>query len=132
MGYSVIHKWTLENQRIWKSRLKQLIKESRQTQVDVARGMAKTVGEIEQTIVSDTSFVAPLSRFVNAKGSEIDRWFELEESRLSALSKALGLESTAVLIRLRKEILFGEGEYPVHPLFPTVEWCYAIARSLQS
>lgn len=120
----MVHKWTLENQRSWKARLKQLIKNSRQTQVEVARTMAKTVGELEQTNVSENSFVAPLSRFVNAKGSEIDRWFELSESRLAPLSNALGLESTAVLFRLRKEILFGEGEYPVHPLFPTVEWEY--------
>ena len=118
----MVQKWTQENQRSWKSRLKQLIKDSRQTQVEVARGMAKAVGELEHTTVSENAFVAPLSRFVNAKGSEIDRWFEQEDSRLNPLAIALGLSSTAVLVRLRKEILFGEGEYPVHPLFPMIEW----------
>ena len=122
MDDSVIHKWTPENQQTWKSRLKQLIKDSRQTQVEVARGMAKAVGELEQTTVSENAFVAPLSRFVNAKGNEIDRWFEQEDSRLVPLSTALGLSSTDTLVRLRKEILFGEGQYPIHPLFPMIEW----------
>ena len=119
-----MHKWTVENQRNWKSRLKLLIKDSRQTQAEVAREMARLVGDMEQTVVSENAFVAPLSRFVNAKGNEIDRWFEQEDSRLAPLTKALGLDSTDVLIRLRKEFLFGEGEYPVHPLFPTVEWMF--------
>ena len=60
----------------WKSRLKQLIKDSRQTQVEVARSMANMLENYEQTTVSENAFVAPLSRFVNAKGNEIDRWFE--------------------------------------------------------
>ena len=85
----VIHKWTAENQQMWKLRLKQLIKDSGQTQVEVARSMANIVGILEGITVSQNAFVAPLSRFVNAKGNEIDRRFELTESRLAPLSQAL-------------------------------------------
>ncbi len=117
-----MYTWTSEHQQQWKDSLKQLIKQSGQTQADVAREMARRVALLEQTLVSDNAFVTPLSRFVNAKGSEIHRWFELEDERLVPLAEALQLDSVNRLIALREDICTGKTEHPIHVLFPTVLW----------
>ena len=122
MSQQSMSQWTAVHQQAWKTQLKLLIKEAGQTQVEVARKMAEHVADLENVSVSQNAFVTPLSRFVNAKGNEIERWFELTESRLTPLCLALGLPSPARLIRLRKEILFGKPEHPTHPMFPDVEW----------
>ena len=75
--------------------LKQMVKSSGQTQVDVAE-IARRVSIAEGTKVVETSFVAPLSRFVNAKGSEITRWFEQQEERLLPLAQSLRFTSRTV------------------------------------
>ena len=114
--------WTVTHQLAWKTKLKKMIKTAGQTQAEVARNMAAYVAAQENTSVSENAFITPLSRFINAKGNEIERWFELKDSRLTPLSKALGLSGPDILIRLRKEIVFGKLERPAHHLFPDVEW----------
>lgn len=114
--------WTTAQQQRWKGHLKRWIKSSGQTQADVARAMAHLVGEQEGTRISENAFVTPLSRFVNAKGSEIHRWFELEQERLQPLAQALRMESVVQLQTLRSEVLLGKVDTPVHDSFPTVEW----------
>ncbi len=117
-----MYTWTPEHQRLWKERLKQIIKSSGQTQAEVARAMARQVSKLDGTNCVDTAFVAPLSRFVNAKGSEIHRWFELETERLTPLSIALKLDSPSLLIALRDEIIHGTNRIRRHPAFPQVQW----------
>ncbi len=117
-----MYTWTAEHQTSWKERLKHIIKSSGQTQAEVAREMARHVSQREESNLVDTAFVAPLSRFVNAKGSEIHRWFELETERLTPLSLALKLDSPTVLMALRDDVIFGKDSIRTHPAFPKVEW----------
>ena len=114
--------WTREQQQRWKSQLKKWIKSSGQTQAEVAKNMAHLVGEQEGARISENAFVTPLSRFVNAKGSEIHRWFELEQARLKPLSQALRIESVSQIQMLRSEVLLGKVNAPRHDSFPGVEW----------
>jgi len=114
--------WTRAQQQRWKSQLKKWIKSSGQTQAEVAKNMAHLVGIQEGAQISENAFVTPLSRFVNAKGSEIHRWFELEQERLQPLVQALRMESVLQIQTLRSEVLLGKVDAPIHASFPIVEW----------
>lgn len=121
--------WTNAQQMAWKQALKQLIKSSGQTQVEVAKEMARLVSVSEGTTMVLTAFVAPLSRFVNAKGSEINRWFEQQDERLQPLAKALQLDSVESLKSIRERVLFGQSHQTIqHPAFPDIDWSFNWAR----
>ena len=72
MSQQSMSQWTFVHQQSWKTNIKQMIKSAGLTQAEVARKMAEYVADFESVSVSENAFVTPLSRFVNAKGNEIE------------------------------------------------------------
>ena len=106
---------------LWKTQIRALIKQSGQSQQEIAYEMAKIVSLSTQTDVVPTAFIASLSRFVNGKGTAFPSWFELEEERLLPLAHAMKLSSTQPLW----DIINSLTESPTqvhrhHPAFPNI------------
>ena len=76
----------------WKQNIKKLFRKVGKHQKEVAIEMALLAQKQGENVVF-SSFISPLSRFCNGKGSAFPTWFQREEERLELLAKSLGFST---------------------------------------
>ena len=77
----------------WKQNIKKLFRKVGKHQKEVAIEMSLLAQKQGENVVF-SSFISPLSRFCNGKGSAFPTWFQREEERLELLAKSLGFSTT--------------------------------------
>ena len=77
----------------WKQNIKKLFRKVGKRQKEVAIEMSMLAQKQGEQVVH-SSFISPLSRFCNGKGSAFPTWFQREEERLELFARAMGFSTT--------------------------------------